>query len=226
MRSSSSTRKAERRRRSSGSRSARAAATTYKLKVGDHFAGAGTRITCGVRPEQRPPSSAACTRAKKTDKTTHEFVINKFFAGALRSSSRHAQGQDALRQEPAGVLARRQALEILRPVSALISAMRRVHRHPRLLSGPGVRTACACRRARGPQPDPPGRPRPPRRHAELLGGGVLPDPARRREGRDRAPARTAALAPAQGARGRAGGAAAARLARRAGRACGSRSRRA
>ena len=61
----------------------RAAATrTYRLKVGDHFRPAGTRIVCGVRPAKSTLVGCVYT-PKKTDKTTHEFVINKFFAGAL-----------------------------------------------------------------------------------------------------------------------------------------------
>ena len=61
----------------------RAAATrTYRLKVGDHFRAAGTRIVCGVRPAKSTVVGCVYT-PKKTDKTTHEFVINKFFAGAL-----------------------------------------------------------------------------------------------------------------------------------------------
>ena len=61
--------------------------------------------------------------------------------------------------------------------------MERARRHQRLLSGARVRAARARRRARRPQPDPPGRLRPPRRRAELRAGRLLPGPARRREGR-------------------------------------------
>src|SRR5439155_6980542 len=65
--------------------------------------------------------------------------------------------------------------------------------------------ACACRRARRAQPDPPDQPRAARRDAELLGLRLLPDPARRGQGRDRAAARPPCLARRAGAFGRAGG---------------------
>ena len=59
-----------------------AAARTFRLKVGDHFRPVRTRIACGVRPAKSTVVGCVYT-PKKTDKITQEFVINKFFAGAL-----------------------------------------------------------------------------------------------------------------------------------------------
>ncbi len=56
---------------------------------------------------------------------------------------------------------------------------------------PRLRAARARGRARRPQPHRQDGPRPAHRDAELCGGGLLPDPAGRREARDRASARAA-----------------------------------
>jgi hypothetical protein len=59
-----------------------AAVRTYRLKIGDHFRPAGTRIVCGVRPGQSTVVGCVYT-PKKGQKTTHEFVISRLYAGAL-----------------------------------------------------------------------------------------------------------------------------------------------
>jgi hypothetical protein len=59
-----------------------APARTYRLKIGDHFRPAGTRIVCGVRPGQSTVVGCVYT-PRRAQKTTHEFVISKLFAGAL-----------------------------------------------------------------------------------------------------------------------------------------------
>jgi hypothetical protein len=64
-----------------------AATRTFRLKVGDHFRPAGSRIACGVRPGNtslgQSPVVGCLYVPPKNKKTTHEFVINKFFAGVL-----------------------------------------------------------------------------------------------------------------------------------------------
>jgi hypothetical protein len=57
--------------------------TTYKLKVGDHFAGAGTRIQCGVRPGNGTVTVGCVYVLRNAKKLTHEFVMNKTFAAVL-----------------------------------------------------------------------------------------------------------------------------------------------
>ena len=74
--------------RSSGSHSAAAAqGKIYHLKVGDRYRAGSTRIACRVKPGNssfgHSPVAHCYYIAPKTKKTTHEFVINNFFAGVL-----------------------------------------------------------------------------------------------------------------------------------------------
>ena len=57
--------------------------TTYKLKVGDHFTGAGTKITCGVRPNNGLVTVGCLYLLANQKATTNEFVINRKFAAVL-----------------------------------------------------------------------------------------------------------------------------------------------
>jgi len=57
--------------------------TTYKLKVGDHFTGAGTKITCGVRPNNGLITVGCVYLLANKKATTNEFVINRKLAAVL-----------------------------------------------------------------------------------------------------------------------------------------------
>jgi hypothetical protein len=57
--------------------------TTYRLKVGDHFAGAGTKIRCGVRPGNGLVTVGCVYVLRNAKKLTHEFVMNRSFAAVL-----------------------------------------------------------------------------------------------------------------------------------------------
>lgn len=57
--------------------------TSYRLKPGDHFAAAGTKIRCGVRPGNGT-ITIGCLYVLANEKTpTHEFIFNRSVAGVL-----------------------------------------------------------------------------------------------------------------------------------------------
>ena len=59
----------------------------YRLKVGDRYRAGSTRIACRVKPGNssfgHSPVAHCYYIAPKSTKTTHEFVINNFFAGVF-----------------------------------------------------------------------------------------------------------------------------------------------
>jgi hypothetical protein len=62
-------------------------ARIYLLTVGDRFRAGSPRIACRVKPGNssfgHSPVADCIYIAPKSNKTTHEFVINKFFAGVF-----------------------------------------------------------------------------------------------------------------------------------------------
>jgi hypothetical protein len=51
--------------------------TTYKLAVGDHFAGAGTKITCAVQRNNGVVTVGCLYRLANKKAATNEFAINR-----------------------------------------------------------------------------------------------------------------------------------------------------
>jgi hypothetical protein len=58
-------------------------ATTYRLKVGDHFSAAGTKIRCAVRPGNGTVTVGCLYALANQKKPTYEFVTNGKFAAVL-----------------------------------------------------------------------------------------------------------------------------------------------
>ena len=58
-------------------------ATTYKLKVGDHFTAVGTKIQCGVRPGNGVVTIGCIYARPNLKQATNEFLINRQVAGVV-----------------------------------------------------------------------------------------------------------------------------------------------